>query len=79
MVSLALENKITCKEIRKLKDTLDNCDINSNNNLYPNKQDDFEMNQHIMELDERNQKLFNKMIILLKNTIRTMSPINRRC
>jgi ParB family chromosome partitioning protein len=29
----------------------------------------------IMELDERNRKLFNKMIILLKNTIRTMSPI----
>lgn len=28
-----------------------------------------------MELDERSQKLFNKMIILLKNTIRTMSPI----
>ena len=33
------------------------------------------MHQHIMELDERNQKLFNKMIILLKNTIRTMSPV----
>jgi ParB family chromosome partitioning protein len=28
-----------------------------------------------MELDERNQKLFNKMIILLKNTTRTMSPV----
>ena len=33
------------------------------------------LNQNIIELDERNQKLFNKMIILLKNTIRTMSPI----
>ena len=74
LISFALENKITCKEIRKLKDSLDNCDI-SNNDLYPNKQDDLEMYPHIMELDERSQKLFNKMIILLKNTIRTMSPI----
>jgi ParB family chromosome partitioning protein len=60
LVSLALEDKITCKEIRTLKDTLENCDINSNNNLFQNKLDDFEINQHIMELDERNQKLFNK-------------------
>ena len=74
MVSLALEDKINCKEIRKLKDTLDNCDPNGYN-LYLNKQDNLERHQHIIELDERNQKLFNKMIILLKNTIRTMSPI----
>jgi ParB family chromosome partitioning protein len=73
LVSLALEDKITCKDIRKLKDTLDTCDASSYN-LYPNKKDDMEMHQHIMELDERNQKLFNKMIILLKNTIRTCLP-----
>jgi len=75
LVSLALEDKITCKEIGNLKDTLDNCDSSNDNNLYPNKQDDLEMWNSIMELDERNQKLFNKMIILLKNTIRSMSPI----
>ena len=74
MVSLGLENKITCKDIRKLKDTLDTSDADSHN-LYPNKQDEFQMHQHIMELDERNHKLFSKMIILLKNTIRTMSPV----
>ena len=75
LVSLALEDKITCKEIRKLKDAVDICDIITNS-LDPNKQDDFfSLNQNIIELDERNHKLFNKMIILLKNTIRTMSPI----
>jgi ParB family chromosome partitioning protein len=74
LVSLGLENKITCKDIRKLKDTLDTSDADSQN-LYPNKHDELQMHQHIMELDERNQKLFNKMIILLKNTTRTMSPV----
>jgi ParB family transcriptional regulator, chromosome partitioning protein len=72
LVTLALENKITCKQIRKLKDTLDICNVSNN---YSNKQDDFELYKNIREFDERNQKLFNKMIILLKNTIRTMSPI----
>jgi ParB family chromosome partitioning protein len=73
LVTLALENKITCQQIRKLKDTVDSGDTSENFNT--DKQDDLDQNQHIMELDERNQKLFNKMIILLKNTIRTMSPI----
>ena len=73
LVTLALENKITCQQIRKLKDSMDNCDVS--NNLYSNQRDDVELHQNIKELDERNQKLFNKMIILLKNTIRTMSPI----
>ena len=74
MITLALENKITCQQIRKMKDAFDNCDVITNS-LYPNNQDDFGSNQNLKELDERNQKLFNKMIILLKNTIRTMSPI----
>jgi ParB family transcriptional regulator, chromosome partitioning protein len=74
LVTLALEEKITCKDIRKVKDTLDNLKVSSHN-LYQNNQDNLEMHQNIIELDERNQKLFGKMIILLKNTIRTMSPI----
>jgi ParB family chromosome partitioning protein len=73
LVTLALEDKITCQQIRKLKDTLDTYDVIDN--LYLNKQDDFHLDQNIKELDEKNQKLFNKMIILLKNTLRTMSPI----
>jgi ParB family chromosome partitioning protein len=74
IVTLALENKITCQQIRKMKEALEVCNV-INNSLYPNNQDDFRLNQNLKELDERNQKLFNKMIILLKNTIRTMSPI----
>jgi ParB family transcriptional regulator, chromosome partitioning protein len=74
VITLALENKITCQQIRKMKDALDTFDV-SNNNLYPNNQDNFGLNQNLNELDEKNQKLFNKMIILLKNTLRTMSPI----
>jgi hypothetical protein len=52
---------------------LDTLDVSHNLSL--NKQDDFEFLQTIMKFDEKTQKLFNKMIILLKNTIRTMSPI----
>ena len=74
LVTLALDNKINCKDIRKLKDTLDRHDTSSYN-LYPYKQDDLDLYQNIIEYDERNQVLFNKMIILLKNTLRTMSPI----
>ena len=74
VMTWALENKITCQQIRKMKDALDNCNVITTN-LYPNNQENFELNQNLKELDERNQKLFNKMIILLKNTIRTMSPI----
>ena len=74
LVTLALENKVTCQHIRRLKDVLDTCDVSSNN-LYTDIQDDFRINQNIKELDDRNQKLFNKMIILLKNTLRNMSPI----
>ncbi|HSF51038.1 MAG TPA: ParB/RepB/Spo0J family partition protein [Nitrososphaeraceae archaeon] len=73
LITLALENKITCQQIRKIKDALNTTEII--NPLYMFKQDDFEANQNIRELDEKNQKLFNKMIILLKNTLRTMSPI----
>ena len=73
LISLALENKITCQQIRKFKDTVDSYDTSGN--LDPNNQDDLDQHQRIRKLDERNQKLFNKMIILLKNTIRTMSPI----
>jgi ParB family chromosome partitioning protein len=75
LVTFALENKITCQQIRKIKDAL-NATENSNP-LYMIKQDDYVDNQdqNIRELDEKNQKLFNKMIILLKNTLRTMSPI----
>jgi ParB family chromosome partitioning protein len=77
LVNLVLEKKITCRQIRKLKDTVDTCDLSYN--LYPNQQDDFELHPNIKKFDERNQKLFNKMIILLKNTIRTMSPIIEDC
>jgi ParB family chromosome partitioning protein len=73
LANLALDNKINCQQVRKLKDNLDTFD--NNDNLSQNKHDNFEMYPTIMELDERNRKLFNKMIILLKNTIRTMSPI----
>ena len=75
LVTLALENKITCQQIRKIKDALNTTEISTP--LYLIKQDDFVINQdqNIRELDEKNQKLFNKMIILLKNTLRTMSPI----
>ena len=73
IVNLALENKITCQQIRNLKGSLDTLDVSHNLSL--NKQDDFEFLQTIMKFDEKTQKLFNKMIILLKNTIRTMSPI----
>jgi len=73
LVNLALENKITSKEIRKLKNALEIEDFN--NSFYLNQQEDLELQQHIKEYDEKTQKLFNKMIILLKNTIRTMSPI----
>lgn len=68
-----LQNKITCKQIRKLKHTLDTCDVD--HSVYPYKQDDIELHQNILEFDERPQKLFNKMIILLKNTLITMSSI----
>jgi ParB family chromosome partitioning protein len=74
VITLALENKITCQQIRKMKDALNNSDV-INNSLYPNNPDDFGSYQNLKELDERNQKLLNKMIIILKNTIRTMSPI----
>ena len=75
LVTLALENKITCQQIRKIKDALNSTEICSP--LYMFKQDDVGIynNQNIRELDEINQKLFNKMIILLKNTLRNMSPI----
>lgn len=73
LANLALDNKITCQQIRKLKDNFET--IDDDNNLHQNKQDELEKYPSIIELDERNQKLFNKMIILLKNTLRTMSPI----
>jgi ParB family chromosome partitioning protein len=75
LINLALDNKITCQQIRKIKDALNATEICSPLHMF--KEDDFRVyhNQNIRELDEINQKLFNKMIILLKNTLRNMSPI----
>ena len=74
VINLALDNKITCQQVRKMKDAFDTCTV-IGNIPNPNDQDDFGLYHNFRELDEKNQKLFNKMIILLKNTIRTMSPI----
>jgi ParB family chromosome partitioning protein len=71
---LIQQRKFTCKQIR---------DIKNNNKEYNNDifvKDDFEFDSinYYSDLSQRNtkvQKLFDKMIIILKNSIRNMIPL----
>jgi ParB family transcriptional regulator, chromosome partitioning protein len=87
----ALENKYTCMQIRQIKkifeedksinDNLyfEHKDKSINDNLYfehKDKDKDKDDCTNLVHIDEKTiQRLFNKMIILLKNTSRNMMPI----
>jgi len=69
-----LEKKYSCKQIRQIVKALDYHEINDNCYFDPEKNKE-DVCVDIVGIDENTQKLFNKMIILLKNTIRSMTPI----
>jgi ParB family chromosome partitioning protein len=69
-----LEKKYSCKQIRQIIKALDYHEINDNCYFDPEKNKE-DVCVDIVGIDENTQKLFNKMIILLKNTIRSMTPI----
>jgi ParB family chromosome partitioning protein len=68
-----LENKYTCMQLRQIKRIWEE-DQNIKDNVYEHKaKDDY---KDIVHIDEKTlQRLFNKMVILLKNTSRNMIPI----
>jgi ParB family transcriptional regulator, chromosome partitioning protein len=69
-----LENKYSCMQIRQLKKVLDDDKIIDNNCYFEEENKD--IFSDLKKIDLKTQHLlFNKMIILLKNTNRNMMPI----
>jgi hypothetical protein len=70
----ALENKYTCMQIRQIRKIFEE-DQNIKENVYLEHKDKND-GTDIVHIDKKSlQRLFNKMIILLKNTSRNMMPI----
>jgi ParB family transcriptional regulator, chromosome partitioning protein len=71
-----LENNYSCMQIRQIRKIWEE-DQNLNDNVYfDHKDKDKDNGNDLQSLDEKTlQRLFNKMIILLKNTSRNMMPI----
>jgi ParB family transcriptional regulator, chromosome partitioning protein len=69
-----LENNYSCMQVRQIKKIFEE-DKSINDNLYFEHKDNDNGND-LLPIDEKTlQRLFNKMVILLKNTSRNMMPI----
>ena len=64
----ALENKYSCMQIRQIRKIWEE-EEKINDNCY------IEHEKNIMQIDKDPERLFNKMIILLKNASRNMTPL----
>jgi ParB family transcriptional regulator, chromosome partitioning protein len=69
----ALENKYSCMQIRQIRKMWD--DDKKNDNCYVYLPENSDVCADLAKIEENTQRLFNKMIILLKNTSRHMTPI----
>jgi ParB family transcriptional regulator, chromosome partitioning protein len=69
----ALENKYSCMQIRQIRKMWD--DDKKNDNCYFYLPENSDVCADLAKIEENTQRLFNKMIILLKNTSRHMTPI----
>jgi ParB family transcriptional regulator, chromosome partitioning protein len=76
-----LENKYSCMQIRQLKKVLDDDDdddkqkINDTNYYFEKENKKIFTDKDLAEIEKNTQRLFNKMIILLKNSSRNMMPL----
>jgi ParB family chromosome partitioning protein len=69
----ALEKKYSCQQIRQIKKSWDDQKINDNFQFEEDENKDAYTDQ--LQIDESIPRLFNKMIILLKNASRNIAPI----
>ena len=69
----ALENKYSCMQIRQIRKIWEEEQKINDNGYFEHEKN--KVNTEVMHLDKETERLFNKMIILLKNASRNMTPI----
>lgn len=75
LADLILKRKLTCKEIRLIGKSKENLGCNNNKDIHFNYKDYLNHYSDLNDLDKDAQRLFDKMIILLKKSVQDMFPI----